>query len=48
MSAKLVAPGFLKIELLSKIIHDVISFVHDVTNKVLSVDSNYIVTLAFL
>ena len=36
-------PGFLEIEVFWNKGYDVIIFVHDVTNKFLSCDSNYIV-----
>ena len=57
MSAKMATPGLLKIMVFWKKGYDVIISVHDVTNKFLSRDSNYIVdescdqnlvTLAFL
>ena len=43
MSAKLATPGLLKIKIFWKKGYDVIIYVHDVTNKILSCDSNYIV-----
>ena len=43
MSAKLVTLGLLKINLLWNKVYDVIIIVHDITNKILSRDSNYIV-----
>ena len=43
MSAKMASLGLLKIKLLWFNDYDVIVPVHDVTNKVLSRDSNYIV-----
>ena len=54
MSVKMATPGLLKITVFLNKGHDVIIPVDDVTNKVLSCDSNYIVnmsmwsTLAFL
>ena len=57
MLAKIAIPGLLKITVLWNKGYDVIIPVHDVTNKILSRDSNYIVdvvmwpslvTLAFL
>ena len=41
MSAKITTPGLLKIRVFSNSDYDVIIFVHDVTNKILSRDSNY-------
>ena len=43
MSAKLAALGLLKIKVFWYKVHDVIVFVHDVTNKFLSFDSNHTV-----
>ena len=43
MLAKLAAPGLLKIKIILSKGYDVIISVYDVTNKVLSRDSNYIV-----
>ena len=43
MSAKLGTPGLLKIKLFLNKSSDVINSVHDVTNQILSLDSNYIV-----
>ena len=43
MSAKMATPGLLKIKIFWKKGYDVIIYVHDVTNKILSCDSNYIV-----
>ena len=43
MSAKMATPGLLKIGVFWKKGYDVIISVHDVTNKILSRDSNYIV-----
>ena len=37
------APSLLKIKLFWKIVYDVIFFVYDITSKILSRDSNYIV-----
>ena len=43
MSAKMTTPGLLKIKVFWNKAYGVIIFVHDVTNKILSRDSNYIV-----
>ena len=43
MSAKLAILGLLKVKLFLKKIYEVIISVHDVTNKMLSGDLNYIV-----
>ena len=43
MSAKMATPGLLKITVFWNKGYDVIIFVHDVTSKILSRDSNYIV-----
>ena len=43
MSAKMATSAFLKIKLFWKKGYDVITYVHDVTNKILSRDSNYVV-----
>ena len=43
MSAKMATPGLRKIKVFWKKVYDVIIFVNDVTNKILSRDSNYIV-----
>ena len=43
MSAKIITPGLLKIRVFWNNGYDVIIFVDDVTNKILSRDSNYIV-----
>ena len=43
MSAKITTPGLLKIRVFWNKGYDVIIFVHDVTNKFLSRDSNYII-----
>ena len=43
MPAKMATPGLLKIRLFWKKGYDVIISVHDVTNKFLSRDSNYII-----
>ena len=43
MSAKITTPGLLKIRLFSNNGYDVIISVHDVTSKILSPDSNYII-----
>ena len=40
MSAKMATPGLLKKRFLKKG-YDLIIFVHDITNKILSCDSNY-------
>ena len=45
MSTKLVTLGLLKIKLFRKKDYDVIILAHDVTNKILSRDSNYIVNV---
>ena len=41
MSAKMATPGLLKIKVFWNKGYDVIISVHDVTNKILSSDSNY-------
>ena len=46
MSAKMATQGFLKIKSLSSKGYDVIIYVHDFTNKILSRGSSYIVDLA--
>ena len=46
MSAKLATLGLFKIKVFWSKGYDVIVFVHDVTNKVLSSESNYIVDMA--
>ena len=43
MSAKVTTPGLLKIRVFWNNGYDVIISVHDVTNKILSRDSNYII-----
>ena len=43
MSAKIAPPDLSKIKIFLKKSYDVIIFVNDVTNKILSRDSNYIV-----
>ena len=43
MSAKMATPGHLKITVLWNKGYDVIIYVDDVTNKILSLDSNYFV-----
>ena len=43
MSAKMATPGLLKIKIFWSKGYDVISSVHEVFNKILSCDSNYIV-----
>ena len=45
MSAKMATSGLLKITAFWNKGHDVIIHVHDVTNKILSRDSNYIVVV---
>ena len=40
---KMATPGLLKIKVFYNIGYDVTDFVHDVTNKILSCDSNHIV-----
>ena len=53
ISAKMATPGLLKIRVFWNVGYDIIIPVHDVTNKILLRDSNYIVdvvmwvTLAF-
>ena len=46
MLAKMATPGLLKIKVLLNKDDNVIISVHDVTNKILSCDSNYIVDMA--
>ena len=43
MSAKITTPGLLKIRVFWNGGYDVIIFVYDATNKILSRDSNYII-----
>ena len=43
MSAKMATPGLLKIRVFWNEGYDVMISVHDVTNKILSCDSNYII-----
>ena len=43
MSAKMATPDLLKIKIFWNKGYDVIIYVHDITNKILSRDSNYIV-----
>ena len=43
ISAKMVTPGLLKITIFWNKVYDVIIYVDDVTNKVSSSDSNYVV-----
>ena len=51
MSSKLATPGLLKVKVFQKVflklfqnkIYDVITYVHDITKKILSCNSNYIV-----
>ena len=43
MPAKMTTLGHLKIKIFLNNVYDVISFVHDVINKILSHESNYIV-----
>ena len=45
MSAKMATPGLLKIKVIWNKLYDVIISGHDVTNKILSRDSNYIVNV---
>ena len=45
MSAKMATPGLLKIKIFWKKAYDVIIYAHDVTNTILSRDSNYKVNL---
>ena len=45
MSAKLTTLGLLKIKIFLSKGYDVIIYVHDVTNKISSRDSNYIVDI---
>ena len=42
MSSKMASPGLLKIKVFLNKGYDVVTYVHDVTNKILSHDSNYI------
>ena len=46
MSAKITTPGLLKIRVFWNKGYDVIIFVYDVTIKILSRDSNYIIDVA--
>ena len=46
MPAKITTPGLLKIKVFWNKGCDVIIFVYDVTNKILSRDSNYIIDVA--
>ena len=48
MSAKMAIPGLRKIKVFWNKGYDVIIFVHDVLNKTVSRDSNYIVDLIML
>ena len=43
MSAKITTPDLLKIRLFGNNSYDVMIFAHDVTNNILSGDSNYII-----
>ena len=43
MSAKTATPGILKVNVFWNKGYDVMTFAHDITNKILSRDSNYIV-----
>ena len=43
MSAKMATPGLFKITVFWNKSYDIIISVHDITNKILSCDSNYIV-----
>ena len=45
MSAKMAIPDLLKIRVFGKKGHDVITSVHEVTNRFLSRDSNYIIDI---
>ena len=45
MSAKMASQGFLKIAVFWNKGYGVIIYAHDVTNKILSLDSNYIMDL---
>ena len=45
MPAKMATPGLLKITVFSNKGYDVIISFHDVTNKILSRDSNYIIDM---
>ena len=45
MSAKMAAPGFLKLKIFWNKGYEVIIYVHGATNKILSRDPNYIVDL---
>ena len=45
MSGKMGTPGLLKTNIFWKKAYDAIIFVHDVTNTILSRDSNYIVNV---
>ena len=45
MSARMATPGLLKVKGLWKKGYDVIISVHDIINKILSNDSNYIVNV---
>ena len=45
MLGKMATPGFLKIKIFLKKAYDVIISAHDVTNTILSRDSNYIVNV---
>ena len=42
ISSKMVALGLLKIKVFLSKVHDVIIFVNNITNKILSRESNYI------
>ena len=46
MSAKITTPGFLKITAFWNNVYDVIISAHEIRNKILSRDSNYIVDVA--
>ena len=48
MSAKMTNPGLLKIKVSWNKVYDVITSVHDITNKVLSCDSNYIADVVYV
>ena len=45
MSAKMATPGLLKITGFRNKGYDVIIYVHDVTNKILTCDSNYFINV---
>ena len=45
MPAKITTPGLLKIRVFLNKGYDVIIFIYDITNKILSRDSNYIIDM---